>query len=161
MIRRSPVDRLSRRRPHPGRRRALHALAAGLAYVFVRPAAATPADLAAALRELFGDRPMQSGRITLQVPRLAENGYIVPVTVLVDSPMTEQDYVRRVHLFAPDNPVVRVLDFELTPDNGRAKVSTRIRVAVSQQLHAVAEMSDGSLWSTAVDIEVTVGGCAP
>jgi sulfur-oxidizing protein SoxY len=75
--------------------------------------------------------------------------------------MTEHDYVKRIHLFAEQNPQPRVLDVELGPRNGVARVATRIRVAVSQQLRAVAVMSDDSLWSAAVDIEVTVGGCAP
>jgi sulfur-oxidizing protein SoxY len=144
-----------------GRRRMLRTLAAGACVILVRPAQATPQDLAAAIRELFGERPIRPGRISLQVPRLAENGNIVPVTVAVESPMTEQDYVKSIHLFAPDNPQPRILDAMLSPQNGRARVSTRVRVAISQHLHAIAVMSDGSLWSTAVEVEVTVGGCAP
>lgn len=129
--------------------------------LLVRPAAATPEELAVVLRELFGDRPITRGRVKLDIPRLAENGSIVPVIVSVDSPMTEQDYVKRIHLFAESNPQPRVLDIELGPYNGRARVTTRIRVAISQQVHAVAVMSDDTLWSAAVDVEITVGGCAP
>lgn len=147
--------------PRPGRRRALRAIAGGACLLLVRPAGATPEDLAAALREMFGDRPITSGKVNLQVPRLAENGYIVPVTVSVDSPMTEQDYVKSIHLFAERNPQPRIVDVELGTLNGRARIATRVRVAVSQQVHAVAVMSDGTLWSAAVDVEVTVGGCAP
>lgn len=113
------------------------------------------------MRELFGARPITPGRIQLEVPRLAENGNIVPVTVTVDSPMTEHDYVKSIHLFAENNPQPRILDAELGPDNGRPRISTRVRVAVSQHLSAVAVMSDGTLWSAAVEVEVTVGGCAP
>ncbi len=127
----------------------------------VRPAAATPEALATALRETFGDRPITPGRIKLDLPRLAENGNIVPVTITVASPMTEQDYVQSIHLFAQSNPLPRILDVELGPHNGRARVATRIRLAVSQQVYAVAVMSDGTLWSTAADVEVTVGGCDP
>ncbi len=127
----------------------------------VRPAAATPEALAAALRETFGDRPITPGRIKLEIPRLAENGNIVPVTITVDSPMSERDHVQSIHLFAQSNPLPRILDVELGPHNGRARVATRIRLAVSQQVFAVAVMSDGSLWSTAADVEVTVGGCEP
>jgi sulfur-oxidizing protein SoxY len=144
-----------------GRRSALRVLGAGALLVVLRPARATPAELQAALHELFAERKITPGRIKLEVPRLAENGNIVPVTVTVDSPMTEQDYVARIHLFAEDNPQPRIADIELSPYNGKPRVSTRVRVAISQHLHAVAEMSDGSLWSTAVEIEVTVGGCAP
>ena len=127
----------------------------------VRPAAATPEELAAVLREKFGERPITPGKVKLEVPRLAENGNIVPVKVSVDSPMGEEDYVRSIHLFTESNPQPRVVDVQLGPYSGRARIATRIRVAVSQQVHAVAAMSDGSLWSAAVDVEVTVGGCAP
>ena len=125
----------------------------------VRPSAATPESLAAALRETFGDTPVTAGRVVLELPRLAENGNVVPVTVTVDSPMTAQDYVKSIHLFAEQNPLPRILDVELGPHNGRARVSSRIRVATSQQIRAVAVMSDETLWSAAVDIEVTVSGC--
>jgi sulfur-oxidizing protein SoxY len=147
--------------PRPARRRALHAIAGGACLLLVRPAAATPEDLAAALRETFGDRPITPGRIKLEIPRLAENGNIVPVTITVDSAMTAQEYVKSIHLFAQSNPLPRILDVELGPHNGRARVATRVRLAISQQVHAVAAMSDGTLWSTAADVEVTVGGCAP
>ena len=147
--------------PRPARRRALHALAAGACLLVVRPVAATPETLAAALRETFGDRPITPGRIKLEIPRLAENGNIVPVAIAVDSPMTEQDHVKSIHLFAERNPLPRILEVELGPHNGRARVATRIRLAVSQQVLAVATMSDGTLWSTAADVEVTVGGCDP
>jgi sulfur-oxidizing protein SoxY len=136
-------------------------LAAGACWLVVRPAAATPEELAAVLRETFGDRSITPGRVRLEVPRLAENGNIVPVTVSVDSPMTLEDHVRSLHLFTEHNPQPRVVDVQLGPRNGRARIATRIRVAVSQQIHAVAVMSDGTVWSTAVDVEVTVGGCAP
>jgi len=147
--------------PRLSRRRALHAIAAGACLLVVRPAAATPETLAAALRETFGDRPIAPGRIRLEIPRLAENGNIVPVAVSVDSPMTERDYVNGIHLFAERNPLPRILEVELGPYNGRARIATRIRLAVSQQVLAVATMSDGTLWSTAADVEVTVGGCDP
>jgi len=147
--------------PHAGRRRVLRALATGACLVVARPATATPEDLTVAMRELFGECAITPGRIKLEVPRLAENGNIVPITVTVDSPMTEQDYVKSIHLFAENNPQPRILDAQLGPYNGRPRISTRVRVAVSQHLRAVAEMSDGSLWSAAVEVEVTVGGCAP
>ena len=146
---------------HAARRRVLRAMGAGAALLVVRPAVATPEDLASALRELFGERSIKPGKVSLQVPRLAENGFVVPVTISVDSPMTERDYVKRLHLFAEQNPLPRVLDVELGPRNGVARVATRIRVAISQQLLAVAVMSDDSVWSSAVEVEVTVGGCAP
>ena len=142
-----------------GRRQILRAIAAAGCLLLVRPAAATPESLAEALRETFGDRPITPGRVTLELPRLAENGNVVPVTVTVDSAMSLQDYVKSIHLFAEKNPLPRVLQVQLGPYNGRARISSRIRVATSQQISAVAVMSDGTLWSAAVDIEVTVAGC--
>jgi sulfur-oxidizing protein SoxY len=141
------------------RRRALALLAGGACLLIVRPAAATPEELAAAMRETFGDKAITPGKVNLELPRLAENGAIVPVTISVDSPMTEQDYVQRIHLFAEKNPLPRMVEFELGPYNGRARVASRIRIADSQQITAVAAMSDGSLWSAAAQVEVTVAGC--
>lgn len=142
-----------------GRRRTLGLLAGGAAMLAVRPAGATPEDLARHLRELFGTRPMNAGKVKLELPRLAENGAVVPVTVSVDSPMSEADHVRRIQLFAEKNPQPRVLDVELGPHNGLARVASRIRIADSQQILAVAVLSDDSLWSAAVHVEVTVAGC--
>lgn len=141
------------------RRRALHALAAGAALLVMRPALATPEALAAVLRETFGERNIARGRVKLEIPRLAENGNIVPATITVDSPMTEQDHVRAIHIFAPLNPQPKVLEMRLGPWNGKAVVSARIRLAQTQQVLAIAEMSDGSLWSVAADIDVTVSSC--
>jgi sulfur-oxidizing protein SoxY len=143
----------------PRRRQALRALAAGAALVIVRPARATPEELAVALRETFGDRPITRGKVKLEVPRLAENGSVVPVIVSVDSPMTELQYVKSIHLFAEKNHLPRMLDVQLGPYNGKAVVSSRVRVATSQQLLAVAVLSDDSLWSVAADIEVVTSDC--
>jgi sulfur-oxidizing protein SoxY len=141
------------------RRRALQALAAGACAVIVRPAVAESKELAPVLREVFGGREIREGRITLDLPRLADSGNVVPVTVSVDSPMTPQDYVKSIHLFAGKNPQPRVLDAQLGPHNGVARVSSRIRIATSQQITAVAVMSDDSVWSAAVDVVVTITGC--
>lgn len=137
----------------------LQCLAAGASLVLIRPAIATPDELAAALRATFGDRAIQRGRVKLEIPRLAENGNVVPATVSVESPMTERDYVRSIHLFAEKNHLPRILEVRLGPHNGRAVVTSRIRMATSQQVMAVAQMSDGTLWSAAADIEVTVSSC--
>ena len=141
------------------RRRALGALLAGASLLVVRPATATPDELVIALRETFGDRPINRGRVKLEMPRLAENGSVVPVTVSVDSPMTQQNYVKSIHLFAEKNHIPRILDAQLGPYNGKAVVSSRVRVATSQQITAVAVMSDDTLWSAAVDVEVVTSEC--
>ena len=154
-------SRSSRRhaRHETGRRRILRILAAAPCLLVVRPAAATPDELSAALRETFGDRKIKKGKVKLELPRLAENGNVVPALVSVESPMTEQDYVRAIHIFSEKNPLPRILEMRLGPHNGRAAVSARIRMAGTQQVLAVAEMNDGSLWSAAVDIDVTVSSC--
>jgi sulfur-oxidizing protein SoxY len=142
-----------------GRRTILRGLGAGACLLVVRPAGAAPEDLAVALRDTFGERPITPGRVALELPRLAENGNVVPVTVTVDSPMTEQDHVRAIHLFAEHNPLPRMLEIHLGPHNGRARIASRIRIATSQQIRAIAVMSDDTLWSAAVEVEVTVAGC--
>ena len=141
------------------RRRALGALLAGASLLVVRPATATPDELVVALRETFGDRPIGRGKVKLEVPRLAENGSVVPVTVSVDSPMTQQDYVKSIHLFAEKNHLPHILEVQLGPYNGKAVLVSRVRVATSQQLTAVAVLSDDSLWSAATDIEVVTSEC--
>ncbi|MEO8006158.1 MAG: thiosulfate oxidation carrier protein SoxY [Betaproteobacteria bacterium] len=141
------------------RRRALGALAAGIGLIIVRPARATPEDLVLALREAFGDRQIARGRVSLEIPRLAENGNVVPVIVRVESAMTPQDHVTGISLFAEKNQLPRMLDVRLGPYNGKAVVSSRIRVATSQQITAVAQLSDGSLWSASAEIEVVTSDC--
>ena len=141
------------------RRRALRALLAGASLLIVRPVQATPGELAVALRETFGDRSISSGRVKLEIPRLAENGGVVPVTISVDSPMTEQAYVKSIHLFAEKNHLPRILEVQLGPYNGKAVLTSRVRVATSQQLMAVAVLSDDTLWSVAADIEVVTSEC--
>jgi sulfur-oxidizing protein SoxY len=125
----------------------------------VRAAAATPEELLAALRGTFGERPIRPGKVKLDLPRLAESGNVVPVTVSVDSPMTEHDYVKSIHLFAEKNNLPRILEVQLGPYNGKAVVSSRVRLAITQQVLAVAVLSDDTLWSAAAEIDVTVSSC--
>ena len=141
------------------RRRALGVLASGACLLVIKPAVATPDELALTLRETFGDRPINRGRVKLEMPRLAENGSVVPVTVSVDSPMTPQDYVRSIHLFASENHLPRVLDVQLGPYNGKGVFSSRVRVARSQPITAVAVMSDDTVWSATVNVEVVTSEC--
>ena len=121
--------------------------------------AASPADIELELAGLFGDRLIQEGRVTLKVPPISENGYSVPLTVEVDNPMTAADHVRRIVIFAEKNPQPNVARFELGPRAGRAKVQTRIRMGGSQKIRAIAELSDGSLWSTETFSIVTLAAC--
>jgi len=141
------------------RRRALKVLTAGASMLLVRPALATREQLALALRETFGKRPVVPARVELILPVLAESGNVVPVSVSVDSPMTDADHVRAIHLFAEKNHLPRVISVQLGPWNGKAEFKSRIRLAESQQVLAVAEMSDGSLFSAVADVEVTFSSC--
>ena len=127
--------------------------------VTLRPAGATPATLAAAIRNVTGAAVVHTGRVKLDVPPLVENGNTVPMTVSVSNPMTPDDYVRSIHVFNEKNPQPNIGNFHLGPKCGRAQVSTRIRLADSQKIVAIARLSDGSFWSTSVDVVVTLAAC--
>lgn len=129
------------------------------ATVLVRPAHATSSEMQAAIRGYADGKPVTPGKVKLDVPPLVENGNAVPVTVRVDSPMTAAAHVTGIAIFNDRNPQRDVVRFTLTPRAGRAQVSTRIRLATSQQLVAVARLSDGSYWSHAVDVLVTLAAC--
>jgi len=150
---------------HATRRRFLTdaaALAGGLGLglsLTLRPATATPATMQAALKKVVGEAPLQKGKVKLDVPPLVENGNVVPVTVSVDSPMTPSDYVKAIHLFNEKNPQPNVIGAHLGPRAGRATTSTRIRLADTQNLTAVAELSDGSFWTDSVQVIVTLAAC--
>ena len=142
------------------KRRDVFAAAIGLTgLVHLRPAQATAAELAAAVAAFAGGVPVQAGRVEFDIAPLVENGNVVPVTVRVQSPMTDADHVKASAIFNESNPQRDVANFLLGPRAGRAAVSTRIRLATSQQLVAVAKMSDGSCWSHTVDVLVTLAAC--
>jgi sulfur-oxidizing protein SoxY len=116
-------------------------------------------EVEAAIRALVGDTTPIDGEIKFQAPETAENGAFVPVTVSIDSPMTADNHIRAIHLFATKNPTPGVASFQLSPANGRATVSTRIRLAEHQTILAYAVASDGSVRRAAAQVRVTVGGC--
>ena len=128
-------------------------------FLTVRPATATPASMAAAIREAIGEAQVRPGKVKLDLPPLVENGNTVPLTITVDSPMTAANHVRRVHIFNEKNPQPQVATFHLGPRAGRASISTRIRLADTQSVVAIAELSDGSFWSDSVDVIVTIAAC--
>ena len=123
------------------------------------PAAATAQTMAAAIREVIGEAKVQPGKVKLDLPPLIENGNAVPLTVSVESPMTEVDHVKALHVFNEKNPQPNVASFHLGPRAGRPQISTRIRLADSQKVIAIAQMSDGSFWSDSVDVVVTLAAC--
>lgn len=109
--------------------------------------------------KLIGDKKPVDGKITLELPQIAENGNTVPVGFTVDSPMTADNYVKSVHLFAEGNPAPDVASLHFTPMSGKASAATRIRLAGTQNIVAVAEMSDGSVFRASQEVKVTIGGC--
>ena len=111
------------------------------------------------IKKLYGGKAMASGRVKLDVPQIAENGLVVPISVEVESPMTEADHVKAVHVFADGNPQPGVFTFRFSPECGRAAASTRMRLAQTQNIVCVVEMSDGSLFTTKAEVKVTIGGC--
>jgi sulfur-oxidizing protein SoxY len=135
------------------------ALCGTVPVVTLRSAEATPAMLASAIRNVVGEADLHTGKIKLDVPPLVENGNTVPMMVSVASPMTANDYVKSIHVFNEKNPQPHIGNFHLGPQSGRAQVSTRIRLADSQKIVAIAQLSDGSFWSTTVDVVVTLAAC--
>jgi sulfur-oxidizing protein SoxY len=127
--------------------------------VTLRPAEATPAMLASAIRNVTGGAAVKTGKIKLDVPPLVENGNTVPMTVSVASPMAPEDFVKSIHVFNEKNPQPNIGNFYFGPNSGRAQVSTRIRLADSQKVVAIARLSDGSFWSVSVDVVVTLAAC--
>ena len=145
----------------PSTRREFMALAGGAAVLAVtlRPAEATPASMAAAIRNVVGTAPVKTGKVKLDVPPLVENGNSVPMTVSVASPMAPEDHVKSIHVFNEKNPQPNIGNFYLNPQAGRAQIATRIRLADSQKVVAIAKLSDGSFWSATVDVVVTLAAC--
>src|SRR3954452_332815 len=127
--------------------------------VAAQPAAATPATMTAAMRDVTGAAVVRTGKVKLDVPPLVENGNTVPLTVSVTSPMTAEDHVKSIHVFLEKNPQPNVGNFIVGPRAGRAQIATRIRLADSQKIVAIAKLSDGSFWSANADVVVTLAAC--
>jgi sulfur-oxidizing protein SoxY len=147
-------------RSSPLNRRHVLAGAAGMVItVALRPAQAAAGDLAVALATYTKGAPVHAGKVKLDVAELVDNGNVVPITVTVDNPMTAADHVKSIAVFNEKNPQRDVARFTLGPRAGKADVTVRIRLATSQQLVAIAQMSDGSYWSHTVDVIVTLAAC--
>lgn len=147
-----------------GRREVLKAAGVGaLAIVgsglIPKTAKATPASVAKFMDKVSGTSTPKSGKIKIKLPDIAENGNTVPLTVSVDSPMTPDNYVKSIHIGAEGNPYPQVVSLNLTPSSGKAMVSTRIRLAKTQNVVARAVMSDGSVYQSKKKVKVTIGGC--
>ena len=127
--------------------------------ITLRPLQATPAMLTAAIRNVVGEAPVRTGKVKLDIPPLVENGNTVPLTVSVASPMTADDYVKSIHVFNEKNPQPNMGNFYLSPSSGRAQVSTRIRLADTQKVVAIARLSDDTFWQVTTEIVVTLAAC--
>jgi len=123
------------------------------------PASATPASMRAAIRKVVGETPVTKGKLKIDLPPLIENGNAVSLTVAVESPMTVEDHVKAIHVFTEKNPQPNVISVQLGPRAGRATFSSRIRLADSQKVIAIAQMSDGSFWSDEIEVIVTLAAC--
>lgn len=113
----------------------------------------------AEIAKILAGRTAKPGGIKLDVPSIAENGLVVPVTVEAESPMTETDHIKVIHLFAEGNPNPLVASFHFTPLSGRAAASTRMRLAQTQNVVVFAETASGEVRTASAEIKVTIGGC--
>ena len=141
------------------RRELLAAGVGALALIATRPVRATPESMASAIKAFVGEAEVREGKVTLEIPPLVENGNSVPLTVKVDSPMTTQDHVKRIAVYNERNPQPNVALFYLNPRAGRTTVSTRIRLGDSQNIVAIAQLSDGTFWSDKAELIVALPAC--
>lgn len=146
-------------------RRRFLAVAGGVAAATLAPMARaqmvrTPLNnMPEAIRRLVGAKAINPGKVKLTVPPLVENGHLVPLSVSVDSPMTAADHVKAIHVFTERNPLPEMITVRLGPRAGRAQVTTRVRMADTQNVVAIAELSDGSYWSDSAHLIVTLAAC--
>ena len=143
------------------RRRFISGLA-GLASALLlraRGARAQPDPFAPLILQVTGGAPVRLGRVTVDTPRLADNGHSVPLKVSVESPLTAADHVRSITLLSEKNPRPLMATFYLGQQAGRAEVATRVRLATTQRMLAIAQLSDGSYWAGSAEVEVTESAC--
>jgi sulfur-oxidizing protein SoxY len=143
------------------RRTALVLGAGALATAFAGSAGPALAanDSADLIKKFTGGKAPTEGKVTLDLPEIAENGNTVPMTVSVESPMTDASHVTEVLVVAEGNPNAGVVTFHFSPASGVAEANTRIRLATTQNIVAIAKMNDGSFYSATKQVKVTIGGC--
>ena len=112
-----------------------------------------------AVKKVLGDAKPIEGKVMIDMPEIAENGNTVPFTISVDSPMSETDYVKAIHVLATANPQPGVATFRFSPLSGKATVASRMRLASTQDVIAIAELSDGRFLMSKRNVKVTIGGC--
>ena len=153
MVEKTPATGLTRRE-------LFLATAAGFASATIVSPAKASDEAAELIKRLTGRSATASDRLHLVMPRTFPNGYTVPLNVDIDSPMTENDYVRYVRVVAPRNPLIEVATFHFVPQLSQPRVSTRIRLAEPQDVLAFAELNDGTLLMTKTWVDVATNGCA-
>jgi sulfur-oxidizing protein SoxY len=157
------------RRDISARRRALKGIAGGVLLPLLSPSAPVLAQIPTArppldqlvpiMKQITNGAPVRESRVTLDIPHLAENGHLVPLTVSVESPMTAANYVATLYLLSEKNPRPIIAKIGMSPGTGRAALTTRIRLAGAQYVVALAQMSDGSFWAASADVIVTETAC--
>jgi sulfur-oxidizing protein SoxY len=120
---------------------------------------ATPDEMREAMRKVTGQAQVRRGRVKLDLPPLIDNSNSVSLSVTVESPMTPADHVKAIHVFTEKNPLPNVVSVVLGPRAGRASIATRVRIADTQTVTAIAELSDGSFWSGSASVVVTLSAC--
>jgi sulfur-oxidizing protein SoxY len=133
--------------------------AAAITLLPLASAYATPEALQAAIKEVVGNARLNEGRVTIDLPPLVENGNTVPLTISVESPMTDADHIKAIHVFNEKNPQPHVFNAWLGPRAGKASVSTRIKLGDTQKIVAIAETSGGEFWTASADVIVTIAAC--
>ena len=140
-----------------------HLMRAGLSATAITllpmPVFATSEKMQNAIEAMFGDAAIAQEKVLLSIPPIAENGYSVPLSVEVETPMIESNYIKRIAIFSERNPIALIADFQLTPYSGQAFVSTRIRLGGTQAITAIAETSNGKLYSGQAKALVTLAAC--
>ncbi len=144
------------------RRQAL-AFGAGIAFFAALPLGSGPAqaanDTAEVAKAFLAGREPVKGKLTVDLPEIAENGATVPFTALVDSPMTEASHVTEILVLGEENPTSLIARFRLTPISGRAEVSLRVRLAATQNVWVLATTNTGEVYLEKKQVKVTIGGC--
>jgi sulfur-oxidizing protein SoxY len=125
----------------------------------VSPLFATPAEADAEIAKFTGGKAMDKGKISIDLPEIAENGNTVPLQVSVESPMTDKDYISDILVVADGNPRPGIATFRLTPMSGKATASTRIRLQTTENIIVVAKTNDGKFFTDRKQVKVTIGGC--
>ena len=120
---------------------------------------ANPSEAEQAMKKIIGNQPIQSGKIYFELPPLVENGNLVGIKCAVQSPMTANDYVKSIHVIAEGNPLPNIFTVYLTPRSGTANITTRVRLADSQTVWAIAQMSDGKFYQGSAETLVTLSAC--